>query len=198
MNFILIFLLILLASCSTGSTIKVESNPEQVEVVVVTKESSKIIGKTPLLINEKELGIRGAYQVQLQKEGFKSQTILVPESNLPTESQIFGKLEKVASIEDSKSKDLNNEELNKLTSGIANSLLLIRQKNLTQAETILVTLSTQYPGIASIHELLGNIYYIQKDSTKARQAYSKAKDLNPNNPKVDQMLRKLQDLQGVR
>lgn len=86
--------------------------------------------------------------------------------------------------------------LQKISSQIAYSLELIKNKEYDSAERNLLNLQTQFPNVATIHELLGNVFYLKKDLSRAYSFYKKAYALNPNNLDTTRMIQKIEGIRS--
>ena len=118
--------------------------------------------------------------------------MLAPGTTFARSSNIQVKLK-----EQINSKQNNSDEaLQKVSSQVAYSIELIKNKEYENAERSLLNLQTQFPNVATIHELLGNVYYLRKDLSKAYSSYKKALNLNPNNLDTTRMIQKIEGIRS--
>lgn len=180
-------------ACSTGN-LKVESQPEGAEVYVsVNGQTARKVGVTPLSIPENQVNSgNDSFQISVMKDGYASEHVLAPGTTFARSSNIQVKLK-----EQINSKQNNSDEaLQKVSSQVAYSIELIKNKEYENAERSLLNLQTQFPNVATIHELLGNVYYLRKDLSKAYSSYKKALNLNPNNLDTTRMIQKIEGIRS--
>lgn len=190
---ILVFLFLNLAACSTGN-LKVESQPDGAEVYVsVNGQSAKKVGVTPLSIAENQVNSgNDPFQISVMKEGYATEHVLAPATTFARSSNIQVKLKEQINAKQS----VNDEILQKVSSQVAYSLELIKNKEYDNAERNLQNLQSQFPNVATIHELLGNVYYLKKDLSRAYSSYKKALALNPNNLDTTRMIQKIEGIRS--
>lgn len=191
--FILSFgaILFLFIGCSSGQ-IRVESQPENAEVYLsVAGQTPKKLGPTPLNVVESTLGLGSApYQILVSKEGFTSESVLIPPATFARSATVVVNLKEVSSS----NKALNERILQSVASSVALAQNLLKTKQYDQAEQALLPILNQYPGIPTFHELMGNIHYLRKDLSKALSSYRKASELNPSNIDTQRMISRIQSM----
>lgn len=182
-------------SCSVA-TIRVESQPEGADVFAnINGQSSRKIGQTPLNLVESTLSIGDQpFQLVVSKEGFQTENILVPSTAFSRTTLLQMKLKEISSS----NKVMNDQMLQKVASQTALAQSLMKSKEYEQAEQSLVAMIAHYPGVATFHELLGNIHYLRRDLSKALTSYRKAYELNPSNIDTQRMINKIEDIRGER
>jgi tetratricopeptide (TPR) repeat protein len=188
-------LLLSLAGCATGSSLRLESEPAGAEVQAWAEGGASAkpesLGVTPLTIEKSRLPADrgGAIQLTLSKSGFQSQNLLIPVATLPAATEVRATLAKL---------DCSPPEthLNEIASGIANAIERIYSKNYAEAEALVQNLKTRYPKIAVIYDLLGNIHYLRKEYKQALALYRKSKELDPNNARTQRMIDRLSSVYG--
>jgi tetratricopeptide (TPR) repeat protein len=195
LGFFLLFLTVALSSCSVA-TLRVESQPEGADVLInINGQSSKKIGQTPLNLLESTLGTNDQpFQLVVSKEGFQTENILVPPTSFSRATLLQMHLKEISSS----NKVMNDLVLQKVASQTALVQSLIKSKEYEQAESSLNTLIAQYPGVATFHELTGNIHYLRRDLSRALGSYRKAYDLNPSNVDTLRMINKIEGIRGER
>lgn len=188
------FVVAALSSCAS-SQLRIESQPEAADVLLTVQgQPPRKLGVTPYVLDEATLGLRKAsYQLSIQKTGFQSDTILIPASIVDRQSLLNVSLVQAAESESNPSA----EGYQALASGIAQSQDYIKSKNYELAEKTLTSLLVKFPSVATIHELLGNTYYLRRDVDRALTAYKRAQELAPNNLDTQRMIQKLQPIRST-
>lgn len=183
-------------SCASP-TIQVTSNPPGADVTIVSRDRQTFqVGKTPIDINTRQFSAAFAdsSQIQVTREGHSPQMILFPKiSALSGASRVNFNLEettlpKVCSIQ--------GEAINEIARGITEATANIQKKRYPEAVGLVQSLTTKYGTIPVLYDLLGNIYYLQRDFTKAIDAYKRSAALAPGNLQTQRMIERLQQLQG--
>lgn len=179
---------LLLTSCSTGQ-LQISSQPDSADIFISSATiPTKKIGNTPLLQTENLLSNNSEpYQLTISKPGYEDSTILIPATTLKRNVSVSVKLKELSS-----NKSQTSSEIDKIASQVAQVQNLIKTKELIQAERQIYTLLSQHPNVATFHELMGNVYYLQKNLKSALASYKKANELAPGNPDTMRMINKLQ------
>jgi len=185
MKFILssALMLLILSACSSNQELKIESNPPGADIVVVdSTRAPKKVGITPLTLNHENAPQLFSHpiQVNISKEGFKSQSIFVPETTMSAQGQMVIQM----------SRD-DTSLANSTAEGVAEVQRLVFKKKYPEAERILQDILAKSPSIAVLHSLLGNVYYLEKNTSRALESYQRAKALEPGNIEVAKMIEKL-------
>lgn len=177
--------------CSSG-TIQVTSQPDGADVYVSSSsQPSKKLGLTPLTLTEAQVANSNEpFQITITKQGFESSNTLVPATTLSRNVTLSARLQDLSGGKTGES----TESLQKVASQVAQTQNLIRSKDYLQAEKNLLFLISQFSNVATFHELLGNVYYLKKDTTAALASYKKANELAPGNPDTLRIINKLQIL----
>jgi TolA-binding protein len=186
-------LILFTVSCTTGN-LRVESQPEGAEVyVAINGQTSRKIGVTPLSVPESQINSGNeSFQISILKEGYAPEHILAPATTFASSSNVQVKLKEQLNAKQA----VNDEVLQKISSQIAYSIELIKNKEYDSAERSLLNLQTQFPNVATIHELLGNVFYLRKDLSKAHGYYRRAAILNPNNLDTTRMIQKIEGIRS--
>jgi hypothetical protein len=173
------------SGCAT-SELRVESNPEGAEIVVTdANKVNRRVGVTPMVLTASNTPglFKSPSQISLSKEGYKTQTIFVPITHIASEGQLVVQL-----------KPDDAGYLNTAASQVAQVQRLIFKKNYIEAERLLAESIAKNPSVAVFHSLLGNVYYLQKNTARALDSYQRAQSIEPNNIEVTKMIRKLKGL----
>ncbi len=199
---------VLLLNACVGSSLRVDGQPAAAEVsIVISGQPPKKLGVTPLSLNENSLDTRGEpFELIISKDGFYTENILVGPS-LPSRSTDIkialkamadGKVDEAVlqRIAQTQRSAVNDEVLQKVASGVAQTLRFLTVKQYDQAEQTLAVLITQYPSVPTLQELMGNIYYLKKELPKALTYYRKALELNPSNFETQRMVNKIEMIRG--
>ena len=173
--------------CGT-SQLQISSQPDNADVYISSKTmSAKKLGVTPLNLNESDISSSNeTYQITISKSGYENATTLIPATAVNRNVNLSIKLQELAS-----SKNKSTDELQRIASQVAETQNLIKTKDYVQAEKNLLVMISQNPNIATFHELLGNVYYLKKDTQNALASYKKANELHPGNPDTMRMINKL-------
>lgn len=189
-NLASIFILGLLASCSTSTMIKINSKPEGAKIFVrnMTSESSEEIGVTPLIIKSEDLEKKklkeGALFVELKKEGYEEGRVLLAETEA-VEIDVSLKLKPRDELAEAKKFDRVSGELFEIQR-------LIRNKDYPEALKLTEKIKKDFPELSVPNELEGSIYYLQNDFKKSLEAFNIAYRKNSDNTFVLKMKKLLQ------
>lgn len=184
-----------LGACAT-STLKVSSLPEGADVSILAPDRAPVkIGKTPLEIESRtypEL-FKDSVQVQVAKDGHSPLTVLVP--RLPSGG--IGRINlNLQQAELPKVCQNQSDAINVLAKGIADSASLVQRKRMDEAIRLLEDLSSKFGTVPVVHDLLGNVYFLQRNMDRALESYRRSNKLNPNNIDTIRMIERIEQLQG--
>ena len=198
---------ILLSSCAGGS-LRVDGQPSAAEVsVVVGNQPPKKLGQIPLNLSENSIDARGEpFQLIISKDGFYTENILVGPSlpsrttdiKISLKAMADGKVDEAVMQRLAKTERavVADEVLQKVASGVAQTLRFLTVKQYDQAQQTLAVLIAEYPSVSTLQELMGNIHYLKKDLPKALTFYRKALELNPSNFETQRMVNKIEMIRG--
>ena len=185
---------LILNSCAT-SEIKVNSTPSEAKVHLVGPDGQKeALGVTPLVKSKKTFNSQGPYTLEIQKEGYETRSLFVPESYYQNQISVHAHLSKPtqgATIVNNSSMDGN-----RIVKEVSVIHGLIQRKEFGEAQSKLVNLTTDYPGYNALWSLLGNVYFLQRKWDQAQDAYTRAAELDPNAADVRSMLERIRGLRG--
>ncbi|OFZ82445.1 MAG: hypothetical protein A2583_03870 [Bdellovibrionales bacterium RIFOXYD1_FULL_53_11] len=177
-----------------ASSMVVESSPDNAEILMRRENDVPLkIGKTPMtLTREVAPGIfSDSVELYVAKDGYQVERILIPQSRFGVRSRWS------VSLQPSMGDGKNLQSLyTGLAQGIAEAQKEIYLKNYRQAETKISTLLARYPNVSVLYDLLGNIYYMQKDLDKALDAYRRSVALTPDNHETSGMIDKIARIRG--
>lgn len=190
-----IFLFVILSqSCALidlpGRKVSIESTPPG---AIITRQGDdgqiNTLGKAPLEIQEEKL-FENNEMILLQATlgGFRDTAVYIPQIERLSKMAITFRLEETP-LSESK----NSDQTNSLVSEIAKAQSLIHQKRFTMATASLEKLSTQFPEIAVIRDLLGNTFYLSGKTKEALEMYLKAEIIDPNNSARKTIINKLKE-----
>ena len=132
-------------------------------------------------------GAKEYVQLEVRKEGFDPESILIPQGMFGLTVDLSVKLQAdLSNVTGGKSGDLQ-----RVARGIATAQLQISQLQLDSAEATLNSLLSQYPQISVFHDLLGNVHYLKKDLRRALETYERALKLDPENVETTRLVRRL-------
>jgi hypothetical protein len=196
-----------LSACA-GPSLRVESSPDGADVLVARDgEPSVRIGKTPITLNSETAPeiFSSTFKVTVSKDNYLPESLFVPHSSVGGTGRWLTSLKPIGAQADSKEKreiikDARDvtDSINAIAKGVAEAQQRFFQKNYPAAQRILEELADKYPNIAVIHDLLGNVFYVQKDSTRALSAYKRSYELMPDSIETARMIEKLSQIQGTR
>jgi hypothetical protein len=79
--------------------------------------------------------------------------------------------------------------------GIAEVSNLIFKKKYPEAGILVQTLIGKFTTVATLYDLQGNVFYLQRDLTRALESYKKSNSITPNNLQTVRMIERLEQLQ---
>ncbi len=178
----------ILSACASNR-LKVESNPDGADVYILAANNSKDkIGKTPLeLTNSNAPALfRDALQITVQKEGYRSESFLVPPASTTASGRVHAQLTRIE----------GSNTTSEVSEGVAQILRLIYKKSYVEAERSLATYTAKFSNVAVFWDLLGNVRYLQKNLDQALMAYETSLNLNPQNLETQKMIGKIKSILG--
>jgi tetratricopeptide (TPR) repeat protein len=182
----------LLYSCSTSSRVSIKTFPESADVAMIDRNGEvRTVGKTPLTVPPDYLSSGRVSSFLVTKEGYKDHQVVLGRDRSSESYDITINLQVEA--EDLKSKD-SIERQEKLSKLLLEGHNLTNAKRFTEAERVLTGLTLDYPSISAGYDLLGNVYYLQKDLKNALKNYERSLELNPENLKTRLMVEKLKGM----
>jgi hypothetical protein len=194
-----IFLLALstVLGCASGN-LRVTSTPEKAEVFVAYEgEQPQKIGDTPLNLDSRLLeNRRGKFvSLQVRKEGFQPETVLIPKLLMKSTIDVSTRL-------DEQRLPLQCQDMTvaieKIARGIANVQTYINTNKVLDAQSSLTQLISEFPNISVLYDLMGNVHYINKNLEEALRSYEKSLRLNPGNTDTLRIAQKIRGIVGVR
>jgi len=195
---ILSIVLLFLTACSSSPVFNVVSEPIQAEIFYVTPTGEKkSIGKTPYSVpmeelrkTIKEVESGEFFTLLIEKEGFQTQTYVIPATQFGTSiSQLDIKLKQGQTIEElKKAKDVLNQLF------LAQKYALTLQFERAQIELDKVLF--HFPDFANAMSMRAAIYYAQKNYTESSTWYEKAIKADPQIDEAIKMLAKIKTLKS--
>jgi len=188
---------LLTIGCAQGA-IKVNSLPEAAEVFVGYDGAQPArVGQTPLKLEGDFLSRKkGSYvTVTLRKEGFQTETMVLPTSYLGADLTITSKLEEYKL---SQQVHDQNAAIQKVSRGTASVQFLMKANRLPEALQQIEGLISEFPGASVLYDLKGNILYLSKDLTGALAAYDRSVEIDPSNGDTLRIRAKIRGILGDR
>jgi hypothetical protein len=187
--------IMLLNGCAT-SGVRLESQPDGADVQFVRLGAPPVVlGKTPLSIEASALrDADGGAHLMVTKDGFLPESILVPHTGLPASTRMNFALKQIVT---SKQCEQADESLSDIARGVAETQSQTSKKNFSDAERTLQGLISRYPKVSVLYDLKGNLHYLQKDLTRALEAYQRSIEIRPGNFETLRMIEKLGGIKGV-
>jgi tetratricopeptide (TPR) repeat protein len=181
-----------ISSCSTRSVVSIKSFPEGAQVAFVGKNGEvKSVGKTPLEVPAEFLNDGRISSFVVSKEGFKDHLIVLGRDRSSESYDMTFNLQ--SSGEDPKNMDIRTRQ-ERLAKLILQAHNLTNSKRYGEAERILANVIQDYPLISAGYDLLGNVFYLQKDLKNALKNYEKSLQLNPENAETKLMIDKIKGM----
>lgn len=191
-NLILFLVFIFLQACASSPTIIISSVPDGATVSSITEGNNRLIGRTPLKINSRDLGGgQRLTSLDITSEGYQSQQILLARDRGTENYEINIELKK--NSEDPKSLDSRNRQ-EKLAQSIAQATNFINNKRYDEARNLLNRLIVDFPNLSVGYDLLGGLHYLQKDLKASLGYYEKALTINPDNTDTRSMVNRLRGM----
>lgn len=188
-----IFCSLLVNACANSGGIKVESTPPGADVEVIENGSVKKIGQTPLNIDKNQIDSSNAVQLSVSLKNHQTQKVLLPPTTLPRSGQLFFKMTEIQLPAACVNQEIT---LSRVSRGVAEAQSLIQGKDYDRAITLLSNLTTEFPNVSVLQDLLGNTYYLRKDLDRALAAYKRSVAIESNNPSATRMIQKIETLRG--
>lgn len=177
--------MILLASCSSSTSIKVTTEPAGAKILVrsMGTKSYEEMGVTPLTISSDDLEKKkikdGPLYIDLQKEGYKKSSVLLAETEA-VDIEVQMNLNPEDKLE-------NARKYDELSNQLFEVQRLIRTKSFEEALKITATIKKDFPELSVPNELEGSIYYLQSKFKKSLEAFNLAYSKNTENAFVLKM-----------
>lgn len=193
---LLISLVGMFATGCASSSLRVATTPEGADVTILSRDRAPIsAGKTPFDIESRNFPelFGESFQLQVAKPGHSPVSVVVPRLPLGGVGRINLNLR---DVELPKVCQNQEESINSLAKGIAESASLVQRKRLDEASRILEDLAGKFGTVAVIHDLLGNVYFLQKSMDRALESYRRSNRLNPSNVDTIRMIERIERLQG--
>lgn len=89
-----------------------------------------------------------------------------------------------------------NASANLLAKGIADAASMVNRKRFDDATRILEDLAVKFGTVSVIHDLLGNVYFLQRNLDRALESYRRSNRLSPNNVDTLRMIERIEKVQG--
>ena len=184
-RYVALSLFLCLVSCGTVS---VRSNPKEAEVILMQpgKLDPMLLGKTPYSASMSDLGNAansGPIVLEIRKEGYISQFLYIPNAS-------------GARIEfDTGLKPINPgsyADVNKIIKITLQAERQIMQKQFDEAIKSAAAIKAMNENITAAWEIEGAAYFVKGELTKARVAWMRSLEIDPDNPDTVRMLKELQ------
>ncbi len=191
-----IYTVVCFLGCASPSY-RISSSPGDVDVEITYANGSKrSLGKTPVAVPAADVNPnKESLSFVLKKEGYETQSVLVPASNISKDIALNLVLNPSSSLAAGKKID---ETMNEIASSVADLQNDIQKKNFPVAEQKLSRLIASYSTVSAFHSLLGNVYYLQRRFDAALLQYKRALALNPGSGELSKIVQKLEDMQKVK
>lgn len=190
-----VIILVMLFGCSSPSTVKFLSTPEDAVVSMVEDNGTAVVlGKTPLQSSEVDVykGSGRHSQILIKKENYKAHEIVLMRPPSGGSETIVN----VQLVRDEVNQNAADQTVTqeKIANAIARANGMIQSKQYSEAEAVLSNFVEQYPSVSVGYDYLGNLNYLQKRFAKALKYYKKALALNPQNTERKNIVEKLESI----
>jgi tetratricopeptide (TPR) repeat protein len=186
-----------LGACATGR-VEIRTVPEGAEAYVVRADNSTLLlGKTPLTLSPEsspELQ-RDIITLQLKRDGYQHETVIIPNFRAPVNTQVSLSMKEGQAGAQARTTDAT---INEVARGVLSAQRLVGKKTLGEAKTTLQELIRKYPRVGVLHDLLGNVYYLEKDTAHALESYRRSLEIEPENRETARVIEKLGKIQTGR
>jgi len=191
-------------ACSCTSTIvSVSSVPSDADVVLVTASGERTLGKTPYDFNldKESTGSDKSVHVVVRKDNYHDQSVLLPKSLSPATHKMSLRLAEKPSTTPVVTKEVEcpkqDDATPRVARAVAEAQSLISLREYETASLKLEMVISQHPNIAILHDLRGNVYFLQRNFSEALKAYEKSLLIEPNNPEAQRMISRVRGLMGL-
>lgn len=198
MKVLSIYVLVCLGSligCSSAQVV-IDTTPEKSEVFIKPLGSEKFttLGVAPIKTNteelEKKTNSSGPYYIEARKADFTTKSVLLTQILASTDIKLSITLDGQAADSDN-SLYTGKIPLNELIDELFAVQKLAQTKKYAEALEKLESLQKRDPKLSVLHELKGGIFFLEKKWNESFRSYSMAKQYNPNNPDIEQMLERV-------
>lgn len=179
-----LFIFFFLMSCSqVPPKAQLSSYPDGANVAIKDQSGRiKSLGVTPLLAELPEEPVTLVFS----KEGFDESQILVSLSD-GEKADFLARLKS-----DAPSRDPETfSKVDRLGRDLVRAHNLMGTKKYSEAEALLSQLTREFPMVSVSYDLLGNLAYLERDSSRALKNYEKSLSINPENPETRRMVQRL-------
>lgn len=183
-----------IAACATQGGLKVTSEPEGAEVLVIESNGmERKLGQTPLNLEAKDFQFseNKILDMKIKKPGFVSERIVLDTMSFTKTVDVHLKMTSLVSWQESFQDPKATPYLTDIASLAAEVQSAALSKDLTNAEKLARMMISRYPHVSVGWTLMGNIYYLRKDIGQAIQSYEKALQIDPDNKATKEVLARL-------
>lgn len=191
------FIISILVGCS-HSSVKIDSVPSAADVYVTQDSGQPVkVGQTPLTLKDDQIRQKqGSYAtIEIRKDGFLPESMVVPTSYLGSNVTINSRLE-----ENKISLQCHDQTtaMQKIARGTASVQHYINASKLSEALNSINPLISEFPNVSVLHDLKGNILYLNKDLMGALGSYDRSYQLDPSNTDTQRIRTKIRAVLGDR
>jgi competence protein ComGC len=188
-----ILFLLLIASCSSVGSLRINTIPENASVNLINSDgSSRELGKTPLSANLSTLMTQGRVStISIAKEGHQTQQMVLVKDNIKENMEVNIRLQ----VENENPRVLDARKTQeKLAKSLVHAHHLIIAKRFDEAEQVLKPLMVDFPHVSVSYDLMGSLFYLKKDLRSSLKFYERSLSLNPENMEAKQMVDRLRGM----
>lgn len=186
---------LMVVACSTPQAdLRISTDPESSDVYILkTDGQQELLGSAPLVLTDKmqeNLG-SGVWRLGVGKKGFLREQLFLESKMFKEIGQIHVRLLPEANWSEAYQDSNAYKYLNDVSSVTAEVQAATLRGDYGKAMTLANSLVTRYPKLSVGWNLLGNIYYLQKNIGKATESYQKALEVNPQDELAKSTLERL-------
>ncbi len=189
--------LLILSSCSS-SRVRFESEPDGATVLGQRPGMAPVkLGVTPV-----EIGTAGYpelfstdAQISIVKDGHETASFFVPKSVFSSDTRVSATLKGNVLPQACTQAE---QSMREVAEGVAYAQRSLLKRDYAEAKRALQGLTSKFPKVSVLYDLLGNAHYLSKDLDSALASYERSRELYPNNSETQRMIDKISSIRGVR
>lgn len=192
---LLVMFFVGLVACASTGNMKLTSEPEGADVLVVESNGSeRKLGTTPLHLSQQDFKFsdQQILDIRFKKTGFVSERVVVDTQSFDRSIDMHLKMTSSVAWQEAYQDPKASPYLSDIASLAAEIQSAAMSKDYSTAEKLARVMISRYPHVSVGWTLMGNIYYIRKDMGQAIQSYRKALEIDPTNTATKEVLSRLE------
>lgn len=194
-SLLLVMIVFSLVACASTGKMKLTSDPEGAEVLVIESNGSeRKLGTTPLNLTQEDFKFteQQILDIRFKKSGFVSERVVVDTQSFDRSIDMHLKMTSLVAWQEAYQDPKASPYLSDIASLAAEIQSAAMSKDYTAAEKLARVMISRYPHVSVGWTLMGNIYYIKKEMGQAIQSYRKALEIDPDNTATKEVLSRLE------